>query len=503
MDCPRCGAREITGPECPACGVILARARPPRPSPRPARPASRSSRSPWLEVVALALAGALAVAILVRRSSPRVAAPPVPAAAPRKAAPHAPGPPPPSAGADRSAASRSFPAPTLPPSSLPPDTGRQDRETAERLARLLSAHRDVGPADLQAGEDLFSRYGAPARSLLEALLLSAAAKERQERRYAQAETLLRRASLVAPDSPRPPLALLAVLLDSGDWQGAENAARVTLGLSPGEAEAVRGLAFALLRQDRRAEATEVLSEFLAAHDDPQARALLERLHRDAAPESGLVEQRLAHFHVRYDGEAHEDVGREILRVLDRHYATLVRTFDYEPRAPIPVILLSRQTYDRATGAPWWSGGLYDSFDGRIRVPIADLTTTLTPDLDGALLHELTHAFVTDCSQGVAPREIQEGLAQYMEGKRIGDLLGEDGLRALADGRLRGVPGFYATSLALVEHLMAQRGQGGVNDLLRAMAETGNAGQAFERVYGRDFAGIRREWAVRFRQQHGS
>ena len=500
MDCPRCGAREVSGPECPACGVILARARPPRPAPRAPGAVPRPPRSRPARLLVLALAAVLGVVILGRRST-HVAPPPHPARAPSPAEPVS-VPPAPSPDTSRRPVRSSSP-PLLAPSSLPPDTAGKDRQTAERLARLLSAGVAVGPADLQAAEDLYARYGASARPLLEALLLSAASKERQGRRYPAAEALLRRASMVAPDSPRPPLALVSVLLDSGDWRGAENAARVALALAPAEGEAERGLAFALLRQDRRAEALDGLSEFLASHEDSETRALLERLRRDAAPERGLTEQRLAHFHVRYDGEAHEPVGREILRVLDRHYATLVRTFDYEPRSPIPVILLSRQTYDQATGAPWWSGGLYDSFDGRVRLPIGDLTEALTPDLDGVLLHEPTHAFVTDCSQGVAPREIQEGLAQYLEGKRSEDLLGESGLRALADGRLRGVPGFYATSLALVEHLMAQRGQGGINDLLRAMAETGSADDAFERVYGQDFAGLRREWAVRFRQQHGS
>ncbi len=64
------------------------------------------------------------------------------------------------------------------------------------------------------------------------------------------------------------------------------------------------------------------------------------------------------------------MGREILRVLDRHFALLVRTLDHEPEARIPVILLSRESYAAATGAPGWSGGLYDSFDGRVRIPIA-------------------------------------------------------------------------------------------------------------------------------------
>ena len=44
----------------------------------------------------------------------------------------------------------------------------------------------------------------------------------------------------------------------------------------------------------------------------------------------MTEQQLAHFHVRYDGAAHEGVGREILRVLERHYATLSGTLDHQP-----------------------------------------------------------------------------------------------------------------------------------------------------------------------------
>ena len=114
-----------------------------------------------------------------------------------------------------------------------------------------------------------------------------------------------------------------------------------LARAPSDAEAARGLAYALVRQDRSREAIEVLAAFLDQHPDPETRALLERFRRDQGSEAPLDEARLAHFHVRYDGDAHEDVGREILRVLDRHYATLVRTFGHQPAAPIPVILLSR------------------------------------------------------------------------------------------------------------------------------------------------------------------
>jgi len=82
-------------------------------------------------------------------------------------------------------------------------------------------------------------------------------------------------------------------------------------------------------------------------------------------------------------------------------------------------------------------------------------------------------------------------------------LDDERLRALADGRLRGVSGFYLFALWFVEDLVAQRGQGGINDLLRAMASTGSADEGFRSVYGKDFAGLQRQAAERLRQRHGS
>jgi len=305
---------------------------------------------------------------------------------------------------------------------------------------------------------------------------------------------------VAPGPPEP-RALLARALESGDWGAAERAARDALAVVPSDSDAVRGLAYALVRQDRSREAIETLAAFLDAHPDPKGLALLERIRRDHGSEAGLDEARVAHFHVRYDGEEHLDVGREIVRLLDRHYATLARAFDHQPSAPIPVVLLSRESYADATGAPAWSGGQYDSFDGRVRVPIGGLTAAAAAELDETLLHELTHAFVADVSRGAAPREIHEGLAQLMEGKRSERVLGDEGLRGLADGRIQGVTGFYLSSLSFVEYLFAQRGQGGVNDLLRGLAA--GSGDPFRAVYGKSRDGLQREWLQDLRRRHGS
>ena len=63
--------------------------------------------------------------------------------------------------------------------------------------------------------------------------------------------------------------------------------------------------------------------------------------------------------------------------------------------------------------------------------------------------------------------------------------------------------FYLSSLGLVEELMGQHGQGGINELLRTMAETGSSEEAFRRVYGKSLEELQREWAARLRQRYGS
>ncbi|HXK11302.1 MAG TPA: hypothetical protein VMT70_16780 [Vicinamibacteria bacterium] len=466
---------------------------------RPPPPAGRAW--PSLVLPGLGLAAVAAGAVLYVRSTPAPIEParrlPPARVAGRSGPTTVPGPPPTLAPAEPA------PSPEIAAALEAARAAAADRETAGRLADRVRARAPLSAEDVRQAEALYARYPAPARDLLEAVLIGAAASDLAARRTDAAAALLERARVVAPLSTRGLRALLALREEAGEWAAAEAVARQLLALRASDTEAAQALAYALVRQDRSSEAVEFLAAFLEATPDPATRQLLERIRQARAPEAALAEARIAHFHVRYDGEAHEDVGREILRVADRHYATLVRTFDHEPTEPIPVVLLSHESYYDATGAPAWSGGLYDSFDGRVRIPIAGLTASLAQDLDETLLHELTHAFVAELSHGVAPREIQEGLAQLMEGKRAETLAGEAGLRALADGRLQGVRGFYLSALSLVEDLVAQRGQGGINDLLKAMAETGQADEAFRRVYGKDLDGLRRDWAVRLRQRYGS
>ena len=392
---------------------------------------------------------------------------------------------------------------------LPPvDTAgltEADRSSILSLASRVSLQQAVSSDDVLAAEALQARHPAEdkLRDLLVAVLITAARQERAARHPDPAAAYLRRAASLHPGDTVPRLELMDLLTQNGDWSGAEAAARETLAVEPRNGDALQGLAYALYRQDRNREAAEVLREALEVRPNNAAGLWLDaRLHKGMSDESGMKEQHLSHFNVRYDGEAHEDVGREILRALERHYATLVQAFDQEPAATIPVILFTRQGYYDASGAPAWSGGAFDGTDGRIRVPVMGLTSSLTPQMDETLIHELSHAFIQDRSHGLAPREIHEGLAQYMEGRRIATELTPAQMGALAAGRIAGPVGFYLGALSFVEYLVSLRGQGGINDVLRAMPETGSVDEAFRRVYGQDYASVRTAWLERLRQQYG-
>ncbi len=494
MDCPRCGAETHGASECPRCGVVVRKARPPlppraAPQPLPQRaPAWRSLILPGLGLLALVLAAVVHSRRADTSSSPL---PPQPVPAPTAAV------------ADLEPPDlEAIPPPVPDPPTLSDQVPEADVAAAERLVARLRAQTDLDPGNLRSAEDLYSRYPEQASSLLHAVLLRTAMQERRALRYAAAAALLERALVVTPGSPAATRALITVRVDQADWPAAERAARDLLRGVPDDPEATRVLAYALVRQDRTREAIEILTQHLEGRQDPSAAALLARITRDQAVESGLGQQTLSHFHVRYDGAAHEDVGRGVLRVLERHYVTLTLTLSHQPVAPIPVILLSEQSYYDSTGAPAWSGGQFDSFDGRIRIPIGGLTPSLDPVLDETVLHELTHAFVADRSAGLAPREIQEGVAQLIAGHHGATHLDEQELRALASGRVGGVEGFYLGSLAFVEDLVAQRGQAGINELLAAMSRTRSVDAAFREVYGKDMRSLQADSQARLRQRYG-
>src|SRR5208282_5338129 len=161
---------------------------------------------------------------------------------------------------------------------------------------------------------------------------------------------------------------------------------------------------------------------LRLEQDGQGRRRVEARRKDSpGPRSpaSAREGGTAHFSLKYYGGAAPDLARGILRALEDDFRDLESQLDYTPPEPIGVILYTEQSFADITRAPSWAGAIND---GRIRVPVQGLTD-VTPDLARVLKHELTHSFVGQKSRGRAPTWVQEGVAQWMEGRRSSSTAG--------------------------------------------------------------------------------
>src|ERR1700687_1517746 len=152
---------------------------------------------------------------------------------------------------------------------------------------------------------------------------------------------------------------------------------------------------------------------LALRPDAEVQAALEKAQRDKQEEENYRENESSHFALRYSCEAEPGLAREVLRALEIHFSAIESELNYTPPESIGVILYTQQAFADITRAPGWVGALND---GRIRVPVQGLKQ-LTPELSRVLKHELTHSFIRAKTRGRAPTWIQEGRAQWMEGRR--------------------------------------------------------------------------------------
>ena len=223
--------------------------------------------------------------------------------------------------------------------------------------------------------------------------------------------------------------------------------------------------------------------------DPEVEQALEKARRDKSEEDSYREGETIHFDLKYYGGAAPDLARGILRTLEDDFRDLESQLDYTPPERIAVILYTEQAFADITRAPGWVGALND---GRLRIPVQGLTS-VTPELAHVLKHELTHSFVGQKSHNRAPTWLQEGVAQWMEGRRssgdAGALINAAGqgmvpqLGAMG-GSWMGLSGnaaafAYAWSLAVVESIIDAGGVSDISRLLDRIATTSSTEVALQ------------------------
>jgi tetratricopeptide (TPR) repeat protein len=286
----------------------------------------------------------------------------------------------------------------------------------------------------------------------------------------------------------------------------ERAQRIT----PDSADVAKLMGWAYYGSNKMDQAVEQWKRSERLHPDADVENALQKAERDKVEEESYREGETAHFALKYNGSATPDLAHGILRVLEDNFRDLESQLDYTPPEPIGVILYTEQAFADITRAPSWAGAIND---GRIRIPVQGLTS-VTPELARVLKHELTHSFIGQKSHNRAPTWLQEGTAQYMEGRRSAESAGgllnvasQGGVPALAslEGSWLNLSGSsasvaYAWSLAAVESIIQTGGVGDISRLLDAIAAAPTTEAALRDSLHSDYADLQQQTITLLRHE---
>jgi hypothetical protein len=282
-------------------------------------------------------------------------------------------------------------------------------------------------------------------------------------------------------------------------------------LSPDSPDVAKLMGWAYFGANKTDRAVEEWKRAEQLRPDPDVEHALEKAERDKAEEESYREGVTAHFSLKYYGGAAPDLARAILRALEDDFRYLESQLDYTPPEPVGVILYTEQAFADITRAPNWAGAIND---GRIRVPVQGLNT-VTPDLARVLKHELTHSFVGQKSHGRAPTWLQEGIAQWMEGRRststAGALVdvaaqGQTPRLEELEGSWMGLPGnpaafAYAWSLAVVESIIQAGGMSDVSRLLGRLATAPSTEVALRDTLHSSYSDLQQQTILYLRREY--
>jgi tetratricopeptide (TPR) repeat protein len=255
--------------------------------------------------------------------------------------------------------------------------------------------------------------------------------------------------------------------------------------------------------DQRDDARQALAHLRAVvATEPEhegARRLLGKIERELQAESGFRRMTTPHFLIKYRGAREAEARRVLPRLLEATYERVGSQLGYRPLDRVTVVLYEDAEFRHVAGVHTWVSGL---FDGKIRLPLGP-ALPLTPRLERLLAHEYGHAAVHDLSRGRAPRWLQEGLAQVLEGARPAsglrvlddfDLAGLDALIADADPARARVG--YDVALWIVRDLLTRGGTPPLRALLTRLAMGEPVAAVIPGVYGLRLAELESYWRQR-------
>jgi len=305
---------------------------------------------------------------------------------------------------------------------------------------------------------------------------------------------------------------------AGDYENAETYFSEFLSISPNDTRGLNALGLIALRKGDVAAAEDYWQHSYDIKPDPEILGMLEHVRNDPeAPTAAILspeemEKTIAaydqdtntHFHIRYDGGAvNPALLREISRFLEDSYDSLSSELDVEPSNTLEVILYPKKDFLSITGAPDWSAAFND---GKIHLPVGGILS-INERVQVVIMHELTHSFL-DFKARRCPAWLQEGLAQYMEGRRIGSAENETLSALLAQqhfpslrklntsffsAKNEEVAVLYAAALSFIEYLVNRYRFDQINDLLANLGNGQSIDQAFLQAFDVELPEAEEEW----------
>jgi tetratricopeptide (TPR) repeat protein len=366
------------------------------------------------------------------------------------------------------------------------------REAIAELEKALA----LAPGHAVVRRNLAHAHGNAATSLL------------QERAFRDAAAEYQAAIDLYDEEPRFYMGLGVALLGLRDTDRAVESLRRARDLNPKEGQVYRLLGEAYFQRGDMREAIGAWQEGLRIRPGDRD---LERLIAQAEGERKVDEEYRRrpghHFTLRYVGEVREELGQEILQLLERAYEEVGYNLNHFPRQEIEVVIYSDADFQRVMGLPGWVHGAYDERGGRIRIPVRGIKEAT--DLRGLLYHEYTHVVVREVTGGRVPTWLNEGLAQ-IEQRTPMDGAVESVRQLAARGKLPpleslkdpfvGLTGpeagvAYAISYAATKYLIERWSLWDTQRLLRRLGEGVSFDVALKETTRLTLADFEREWVT--------
>lgn len=300
-----------------------------------------------------------------------------------------------------------------------------------------------------------------------------------------------------------------------DEFNAESYFHEVLRFNPRNVDALNLLGQISWMKEDLASAQSYWSRSLEIKKDPEIQSRLSKLKKEKNISSDYENTKSRHFIIRYDeGEANSRLVQEISEFLEDVYRDLSTLYETYPIEPFVVVLYPRQEFYKVMDVPLWSAG---ANDGKIKMPIKGLDS-INQDFRETLTHELSHSFVGWKTSGNCPVWLNEGLAQYSEGKRAS----EDGKKVLATlVQNKQLPSFhqiqgsfaefnsevatilYLQSLAFVEYLADTYPFYQMNEVLDRLGQGTTFDRAFEAAYITSFSETESKWTTQLTETYAS